>query len=135
MTQITGSCAVYSVVPSVHIPVNTVPLTLTKAQSTLRKGRHNHQKIFRGVHEIFLSSKHQSESAMFISPAHQFHPYFPENSPLLGDKFLYYFLVSPWSIIFVSRERNNVSHDPLQKQLVYYLFFPHCKFFSICNNI
>lgn len=75
------------------------------------KGRHNHQKFFRGVHEIFLSSKHQSKSAIVISPVPQFHPYFPENSHLLGDKFLYYFLVSPWSIIFISREQNKIQHE------------------------
>lgn len=55
----------------------------------------HHKKIFWSAHEIFLLPKPQSESTMIILSVHQIHCYFPENSPLLDGKILYWFLAPP----------------------------------------
>lgn len=123
--QDTPSCAMSSMVTSEYAIVNTMPLTLAKAQFLFQRRT---DTITRKLFEVPM--KHfgiQSESSMIIPPVHQIHPYFLENSSLLCCKFLYPFLASPWTIIFFPGKNSRFSTGTYgSKKCFYYLLFPHC---------
>lgn len=133
MIQDTTSCAIYSMVTLVYIPVNNAPLTPSQiSHSITEEGRHHNQKTFWDAHETFLSSRLQSQYAVVILLVHQIHPYFLEKSPLLcgrGEQIDTSSCVDLWLlcgvIFFLPGKETRFSMITYgSKKCFYYLFFP-----------